>query len=77
MKLLLTSAGITNPAIARGLYELLDKPLENSNLVIVPTAQNVEQGDKTWVIEEDFVKPHALGWREVSIVDLAAVTRII
>ena len=42
MKLLLTSAGITNPSIAKALFELTGKRPEEITVVFVPTASNVE-----------------------------------
>ena len=39
MKLLLTSGGVTNPSIRAALVELLGKPIDESNALIVPTAQ--------------------------------------
>lgn len=38
MKLLLTSAGISNNSIRNGLTELLGKPIEESKAVFIPTA---------------------------------------
>ena len=38
LKLLLTSAGIKNPSIHGALVDLLGKPIEDSNALIVPTA---------------------------------------
>ena len=39
MKLLLTSAGVTNPTIRRALEGLLDKPISESTALCIPTAQ--------------------------------------
>ena len=76
MKLLLTSAGITNESIANALHELVGKPTSEAKIVVIPTAQNAEADDKSWVIEEDLVGPHKLGWKKFSIVDLAAVSSL-
>lgn len=38
MKLLLTSAGISNPSIERALTDLLNKPIEDSRALYIPTA---------------------------------------
>ncbi len=46
MKLLLTSAGITNDAIAGSLAELTGKPFTELDLVFIPSAANAEGGDK-------------------------------
>ncbi|HSW80259.1 MAG TPA: Type 1 glutamine amidotransferase-like domain-containing protein [Candidatus Saccharimonadales bacterium] len=76
MKLLLTSAGITNNSIAQALRDLLGKPTNESKIVIVPTGQNPEPGDKGWVIDEDLLGPYKLGWKELNIIDLAAVASL-
>jgi dipeptidase E len=51
MKLLLTSGGITNPSIAAALADLAGKPAEGTKVGFIPTAANVEEGDKGWFIE--------------------------
>jgi dipeptidase E len=76
MKLLLTSAGVTNNSIAQSLLDLLGKPTNESKIVVVPTAHHAEAGDKQWVYEEEFSKPIRLGWKAFGIVDLAAVTSL-
>ena len=38
MRLLLTSAGIKNPSIQDALVDLLEKPIEESNALCIPTA---------------------------------------
>ena len=38
MKLLLTSAGVSNPSIHAALVDLLGKPVEESTALAVPTA---------------------------------------
>lgn len=74
--MLLTSAGITNESIARALRDLVGKPIREANIVVIPTAQNAEAGDKRWMVEEDLVGPLRLGWKQFSIVDLAAVSSL-
>lgn len=39
MKLLLTSGGVTNPTIREALVEMLGKPVEESDALVIPTAQ--------------------------------------
>ena len=39
MKLLLTSAGVTNPSIHAALVEMLGRPIAESNALCIPTAQ--------------------------------------
>ena len=38
MRLLLTSAGISNPSIHDALVDLLGKPIAGSNALFIPTA---------------------------------------
>lgn len=47
VKLFLTSSGITNKSIEKALLKLLGKPFKDSHLTFIPTAANVEKGDKT------------------------------
>lgn len=74
MKLLLTSAGLANDSIVKSLSELIEKPFDQLNLVFIPTAANVEQGDKGWLID-DFKNCQKLGFKEIDIVDIAAVSQ--
>lgn len=76
MKLLLTSAGITNESIANALRDLIGKPTCEARLVVIPTAYHPTPGDKQWVIEEDLIQPLALGWKKFGILDLAAVSSL-
>ena len=52
MKLLLTSAGITNNSIKDALAGLIGKRFSDSKMVFIPTAANVEEGDKGWLIDD-------------------------
>ncbi len=72
MKLLLTSAGITNKSIANALFELIGKKPEETSIVFIPTASNIEEGDKGWVID-DLVNIQKQNFKTVSIVDISAV----
>ena len=60
MKLILTSAGLSNKSIVNALLEMLDRPFSDVNLAFIPTAANVEEGDKGWLID-DFVNCKKLG----------------
>ena len=42
MKLLLTSAGITNRSIADTLLDMVDKDVKDIKVAFIPTAANVE-----------------------------------
>lgn len=72
MKLLLTSAGFTNKTIVGALKELVGRDLKEVKLVFVPTAANVEEGGKEWLIT-DLYNCKKLGLLEVDIVDISAV----
>lgn len=73
MKLLLTSAGLSNPTITKALEDLLGKSAQGIKLVFIPTASNIVPGDKSWVITDlnNFIKA---GF-EVDIVDISAVSK--
>lgn len=74
MKLLLTSSGIANKSIEKALSELLGKPFNKASLTFVPTAANVEKGDKSWLVNDmnNFKK---LGFSSFDIVDISAVPK--
>lgn len=72
MKLLLTSAGLTNASISRALFELVVKVPGETSIVIVPTASNTEMGDKSWFIN-DLVNVKKQGFKSIAITDISAV----
>ena len=74
MKLLLTSSGITNASIAAALFELVGKEPEVTSLIFIPTASNVQQGDKGWLID-DLVNLRKQNLRSIDIVDISALDR--
>src|SRR3989344_1785175 len=69
MKLLLTSSGITNKSIAKSLRRLLGKPFGRSRLVFIPTAANIQSGDKEWLIN-DLSTCSKLGFEEINILNI-------
>jgi len=73
MKLLLTSVGLSNQTITNALAELSGESTKDMRLAFVPTAANVEKGDKHWLIE-DYNNCRKAGF-EVDIVDISALTR--
>lgn len=73
MKLLLTSAGLSNKSIIVALEKLLGKSCVNVKLAFIPTAANVEAGDKSWLID-DLNNFRNAGF-EVDIVDISAVPK--
>lgn len=52
MKLLLTSGGLMNDSIISALKDLTQKPFNELNLAFIPTASNMEEGDKWWLIKD-------------------------
>lgn len=72
MKLLLTSGGITNKSIAKALFNLVGKKPENTSLVFIPTASNVEKGDKNWFIN-DLINLKKQNFKCIDIADISAV----
>jgi len=74
MKLLLTSNGLCNKSITNALKELIGKSIQKSNLAFIPTAANVEEGDKWWLIN-DLQNCKNVGFQVVDIIDISALTR--
>ena len=72
MKLLLTSGGITNKSISKALFELVGKKPEETTLVFIPTAANVEIGNKDWFIN-DLANLYNQGFKSIDIADISAV----
>ena len=72
MRLLLTSCGVTNTSIARAFIDLAGKPPQQISLAFVPTAANVQEGDKGWLIE-DLVRLTRLNLKSIDIVDISAL----
>ncbi len=72
MKLLLTSSGLTNKLISEALFDLVGKKPADTSVAFIPTASNVETGDKEWFIN-DLNNIHKQGFKSVSIVDISAV----
>lgn len=74
MKLLLTSGGLTNKSISDALFELVGKKPEETSLVFIPTASNVEKGDKDWLID-DLKNIQKQGFKQIEIADISAVPK--
>lgn len=74
MKLLLTSAGFTNPTIVGALQDLCNKPLGDLNLAFIPTAANVETGSKGWLVR-DMLACRKLEPALFDIVDISALPK--
>ena len=81
MKLLLTSAGITNPSIRAALLELLGKPIEDATALLISTASYPLQGGPqlawSFVSGQETETPMAeLGWKSVGVLELTALPSI-
>lgn len=74
MKLLLTSAGITNNSIKDTLFNLVGKTPNETNIVYIPTASNVEEGHKDWLIE-DLQNIYNLNLKTFDIVDISGLPK--
>ncbi|WP_125133210.1 Type 1 glutamine amidotransferase-like domain-containing protein [Microbacterium sp. 10M-3C3] len=80
MKMLLTSGGVTNASIRAELVRLLEKPIEEADALVVPTAQWGQpmcSPQSVWrstagapPFGDAFV---GLGWRTVGVLELAAL----
>lgn len=74
MKLLLTSSGITNKSIEDALSELAQKPFSKLNLTFIPTAANIEEGNKSWLVD-DMYNFKKLGFASFDVMDISAVQK--
>jgi dipeptidase E len=80
MRLLLTSAGISNPSIHDALVDLLGKPITESNALFVPTAMYGLTGGAAmaWrsicgLASTPFCE---LGWKSMGVLELTALPTI-
>jgi dipeptidase E len=72
MKLLLTSAGISNNSIRNTLVELLGKPIAESSALCIPTAIHAHPKGPfyAWNDLRTFAE---LGWKEFGVLELTAL----
>ena len=78
MKLLLTSAGITNTSIQNALIDLLGKPIAESSALCIPTAIYAKPGgaDRAWRFisgQEPRTPMCELGWKSLGVLELTAL----
>lgn len=82
IKLLLTSAGVTNPSIHDTLVDLLGKPIAESEALCIPTASyghphGSPQGAWRFIAGRQPATPMCeLGWRSVGVLELTALPTI-
>lgn len=75
MKLLLTSGGLENKSIINALQDLVQKPFSESKIAFIPTAANLEEGDKKdWFIK-DLINLKHLNFNSIDIVDISALPK--
>ncbi|SFR93494.1 dipeptidase E [Microbacterium sp. cf046] len=82
MKLLLTSAGVTNPSILDALVAMLPRPVSECTALCIPTAQYghpwLGPGVNAW----EFISGRSenpmvdLGWKSVGVLELTALPSI-
>ena len=84
MKLLLTSAGITNASIRAALVELLDKPISESRALCIPTAMYGSvygphmpcSGAWRFIAGRSAEPMCELGWRSLGVLELTALPSV-
>ncbi|GHH42964.1 Type 1 glutamine amidotransferase-like domain-containing protein [Lentzea cavernae] len=81
MRLLLTSAGVSNPSIRDALVDLLGKPIADSNALCIPTAQYGHPWcgpDSAWrfISGRSPLPMTDLGWKSVGVLELTALPSI-
>jgi dipeptidase E len=74
VKILLTSNGLCNKTIVNALADLLGKPFTKSSIAFIPTAANVEVGDKHWLVN-DLDNCRKAGFETIDIVDISALSK--
>lgn len=71
MKLLLTSAGIQNASLANALVRLVGTSPEQTKVGFIPTAANVEDGNKDWFIRQvTNLQKYGFDW--IDVIDVSA-----
>lgn len=73
MKLFLTSAGLSNKSLVGSFEDLVELSGEKVKIAFIPTAANVELGDKDWLISDyaNLKKQNYI----VDIVDISALPK--
>ncbi len=71
MKLLLTSFGIINDSIKQAFFDLVDKPPQDIKVAFIPTAANVESGNKIEWFFKQYEDLRNIGINWIDMVDFA------
>lgn len=74
MKLFLTSAGLSNQKLAKALINLVGLDEDKIKIAFIPTASNVEEGDKSWLID-DYINIKKQDFGSIDIVDISAISK--
>lgn len=74
MKLLLTSNGLSNNKIIKAFSELVGLPNSKIHIAFIPTASNVEEGDKGWLIN-DYTNLKNQNFASIDIVEISALPK--
>jgi dipeptidase E len=74
MKLLLTSGGLRNKSLNEAFLDLAGVPASKIKVAFIPTAGNVETGDKSWIIAH-MTRLQQLGIGQLDIVDISALPK--
>jgi len=73
MKLFLSSAGLSNGTLVKAFENLVGLPKNQIKVAFIPTAANVEAGDKDWLIN-DYINLKKQNYY-VDIVDISAIEK--
>lgn len=81
MRLLLTSAGITNPSLHAALVGLLDRPIDESRALLISTASYPLRAgpELAWNFlagKEPRTPMGELGWRSLGVLELTAIASL-
>ncbi len=71
MKLLLTSAGIVNDSISQALFSMVGKDAKDIKVAFIPTAANVEEGEKTSWFFRQYEDLRGIGISWIDMIDFA------
>lgn len=80
MRLLLTSAGVSNPSIHNALVGLLGKPVSESSALFIPTAAHALSGGAV-IVWKQICGPYSaelcgLGWKSSGVLELTALSSV-
>ncbi|TNC44642.1 Type 1 glutamine amidotransferase-like domain-containing protein [Mumia zhuanghuii] len=79
MKLLLTSAGVTNPSIRDALVDLLGKPIADANVLCIPTATYAMGGPPSawrFITGQTPLPMCSLEWKSLGVLELTALPSV-